>query len=194
MQLRHYKPAVLTAALLLAGAVAVWLASSSAGGSPGAPRNLAFEPCPHWVLPEGKLIEPDHNRRAARSIVPMTPTEVQLCRYWGTGYNQTQKTLARAGKLASERVLRRTGVVRPLAREFHNLRMYPEHGTGEFTCPADEGATLYAIFHYASEPDVSVSVRLSGCPFAWNGRRMADAGLIREKLERLTRATGKQPD
>lgn len=181
----------LSTAVLLACAVTVWLASGSAG-SPAPARTRAFAPptrafatCPRSELPERKLIDADHNPRAAHSIVPMTPTEVQLCRYWRTGFSLNPKSQSGAGKLARERVVPGPGLIRPLALEFHDLRMNPRHGTGMFHCPADEGATLEAIFRYTSEPDVPVEVRLSGCLFASNGRRVAYAGPIVEKLEEL---------
>ena len=118
----------------------------------------------------------------------MAPRELQLCRYYGFGgfEHQTPKTQARAGDLQGERVLRNSIPVRsPIAREFNRLRMLPR---GLHTCPADEGAVLYAIFSYDGEPNVSVEVHLSGCTGAWNGRTKRGGYAtphLRHRLEKL---------
>ena len=117
--------------------------------------------------------------------VPMAPRELQLCRYFGSGYGQTPKTQPRAGRLQGERILRDSARVDSIAREFDRLPMVRK---GVYTCPADEGAVLYAIFSYEGEPNVPIEVHLSGCMDAWNGgtkRAVYATPHLRHRLEML---------
>ena len=163
---------------------AVWVASASSSQTQERP---SFSTCPHTALGEGEEARTDHNPRADALTVPMAPRELQLCRYYGFGgfEHQTPKTQARAGDLQGERILRNSIPVRSIAREFNRLRMLPR---GLHTCPADEGAVLYAIFSYDGEPNVSVEVHLSGCTGAWNGRTKRGGYAtphLRHRLEKL---------
>jgi hypothetical protein len=119
--------------------------------------------------PEWQEAKTDQNPRAAETTVPMAPSALQLCRYYGFGAgHQTPQTKARAGELRSERILTKAAEVRSIAREFDALQKVPE---GPIYCPADEGARLYAVFAYPNraEPKVPVEAHLSGCSFVWNG-------------------------
>lgn len=124
------------------------------------------------ALEEGAKAATNQNTRSKNSLVPSRPDELLLCRYYGLGeIKQTPETQARAGKLKAERLLRRPGIARSLGREFNDLPKVPRGAT--YSCPFDDGAMLYALFHYASAPVVPVEVTLSGCQFAGNGRSRA---------------------
>lgn len=170
-------------AATLAVALTTLAASDSAAAHAG---TIHFAPCPRVVKAEGKEAKTDRNLRASEATVPMTPSALQLCRYYGSGYRQTPKTRGRIGKLRSERVLRKATAVRSIAAEFDSLTEFPK---GPIYCPADEGARLYAIFAYANgEPVVPVEVKLSGCTFVSNGQKggyWATTQLIR-RLKALT--------
>jgi len=129
----------------------------------------------------------NRNARSHNSLVPGGPDELLLCRYYGFGINQTPKTQARIGKLEAEHLLRSRGVVRSVGREFDDLPRLSGYGGG--SCPMDEGARLYAIFHYANEPPVPIEVKLSGCRFASNGRSQMTLmnPRLQNRLEGLTR-------
>ena len=158
--------------------------SVSAAAHAGA---IQFAPCPRVAKAEGEETKTDRNPRAAEATVPMTPSALQLCRYYGLGYHQTPKTRGRIGKLRSERVLRKATAVRSIASEFDALTEFPEGAT---SCPSDEGARLYAIFAYANdEPVVPVEVKLSGCPFASNGRTQAAYWAKPQLIRRLKALT-----
>ena len=152
-------------------------------------RAIYFGRCPRIVPEEGEATKGDHSPRAAETTVPMAPSALQLCRYYGFGIEQTPETRARAGRLQSERVLRKAASVRSIAREFDSLTPLPE---GPIGCPADEGARLYAIFAYQGEVEaVPVEVHLSGCRSAWNGRTPRaywTTPALSRRLEALTSA------
>jgi hypothetical protein len=112
-----------------------------------------------------------------------------LCRYFGLGTNQTPKTQARVGRLEAERLLS-PRVARSIGGEFNDLRRLPRGAA--YSCPSDEGAILYAIFSYASEPAVPVEVELSGCRFARNGQSRAVA-MTPRLLNRLLGLTRSKP-
>jgi hypothetical protein len=129
-----------------------------------------FGRCTPNRKPEWQEAKTDRNPRAVEATVPMAPSALRLCRYYGFGAgHQTPQTQARAGKLRAERIVTKATLVRSIAREFDALQQAPE---GPINCPFDEGARLYAVFGYANrvEPKVPVEVHLSGCSFVWNGR------------------------
>jgi hypothetical protein len=130
---------------------------------------IQFTPCPKVKKKERQEAGADRNPRASEATVPMTPRAVQICRYFGLGFHQTPKTLARSGKLRDEVLISSAAAVRSLAQGFNSLQKFPE---GPIYCPSDEGSRLYGVFGYASatEPQVPVEVDLSGCPYVWNGR------------------------
>ena len=135
--------------------------SEGSAASSNHPKTLPAS-CFKQALSEGELEGANRNARSHDSMVPSQPDELLLCRYYGFGgMKQTPATQARAGKLKAERLLRRPGIVRSIAREFNGLRKVPRGAT--YSCPEDDGAVLYAIFHYVSEPVVPVEVRLGGC-------------------------------
>ncbi len=149
---------------------------------------IHFARCPRVAKAEGKEAETDSNPRATETTVPMAPSALQLCRYYGLGVDQTAKTRARIGKLRSERVLHKATSVRSIASEFDALTEFPE---GPIPCPGDEGARLYAVFAYANraEPKVPVEVHLSGCLFVSNGRTQAAYWAAPQLIRRLKALT-----
>jgi hypothetical protein len=180
-----WKQFALTALLAMASALALSACANSEGSSASSSRLEALPAsCPSKTLKEGAEAATNRNTRSNASLVPSQPNELLLCRYYGFGINQTPKTQARAGKLGAERWLHRPGVVRSISREFNDLPQLPRHGA--ISCPSDEGAMLYAIFHYAGEPPVPVEIHLSGCRFASNGRARAVA-MTPRLLNRLAR-------
>jgi hypothetical protein len=128
----------------------------------------------------------NRNRRSSHILVPVAPSHLLLCRYYGSFAGASPSP--REGELIVERFIGRGGVVRSLGRAFDRLSPLPP---GEYTCPADNGAALYALFIYESEADVPVMVSLSGCRAASNGRTphafSVSVDLLR-RLKRLTRA------
>jgi hypothetical protein len=145
---------------------AIALPASGTAGS----RAIHFGRCPANRKAEWQEAKTDRNPRAAEATVPLAPSALQLCRYYGFGAgHQTPQTQARAGELRSERILSKVAEVRSIAREFDALQQAPE---GPIHCPFDEGARLYAVFAYPNpaEAKVPVEVHLSGCSFVWNGR------------------------
>jgi hypothetical protein len=175
-----------TALLAISSALALSACANSEGSSASSSRpETPPASCPSKALKEGAEAATNRNIRSNKSLVPNQPNELLLCRYYGLGIDQTPQTQARAGKLAAERLLRRPGVVRTIGREFDDLRQVSRSAT--FSCPFDEGAMLYAIFGYASEPVVPVEVSLSGCRFARNGRARPAfmSARLRDRLESL---------
>lgn len=161
---RPLLPALAIAAL----AASALIALPASGGTQQ--TAIHFARCPRTVKVEGQEAMTDRNPRATEATVPMAPSALQLCRYYGFGAgHQTPQTQARAGELRSEHILSKAAEVRSIAREFDLLHPVPE---GPINCPFDEGARLYAVFAYANraEPKVPVEVHLSGCSFVWNGR------------------------
>lgn len=179
-------PLVALLALTSATALSACANSDASSASPNQAEVLPAS-CPKKVLEEGAEAATNRNARSHDSLVPSGPDELLLCRYYGFGVNQTPKTQARAGKLEAERLLRRRGIVRSIGKSFDHLPQLS--GQGAISCPADEGARLYAIFHYANEPSVPVEINLSGCRFARNGRGRGVAmnPQLLNRLESLTR-------
>jgi len=179
-------PLVALLALASAAALSACANSDASSASPDQAEALPAS-CPKKVLDEGAEAATNRNARSHDSLVPSGPDELLLCRYYGFGVNQTPKTQARVGKLEAEPLLRSRGIVRSIGRAFDHLPQLSGHGA--ISCPADEGATLYAIFHYANEPLVPVEVNLSGCRFAGNGRgrEVAMSPRLLGRLESLTR-------
>ena len=163
-RLRLLLPALATATLAASAPFA--FPASGAIQSKTASR---FARCPRVVKAEGKEAKTDMNPRAAEAMVPLIPSALRLCRYYGLGFNQTPQTQGRVGKLRDERILTKAAAVHSIAEEFDFLQEAPE---GPIYCPDDEGARLYATFAYAdrTEPKVPVEVHLSGCAFVSNGR------------------------
>ena len=157
----HLRARVFMASLALI-ALSVLTAGALATSGMTQQGTIHFARCPHVAKAEGAEAKTDHNPRAAETTVPMPPSALQLCRY-----NRFGAGLAR--RLSRERIIANVASIRSVAREFNSLGEFPEEPT---SCPADEGARLYAVFAYAdpAEPKVPVEIRLSGCPYAWNGR------------------------
>lgn len=113
------KQFALAALFIFAGALALF-SSATSEGSNSSSRSGALPPsCPKKALREGAEAATNRNTRSNHSLVPSRPDELQLCRYYDFGMNQTPQTQARAGKLAAERLLRRLALVRSIGREFN---------------------------------------------------------------------------
>lgn len=127
----------------------------------------------------------NHNRRSSHVLVPMSPRQVLLCRYFGAPLIGLSHQ-GRVGTLARERLIRGSAIARSLGHAFDRLSPF---GSGEYTCPADSGAALYAVFIYEDQADALVTVSLGGCPSATNDRAPSafqlSSGLER-RLKRLT--------
>lgn len=184
-----WKQFALAALLAFSSASALSACANSEGSSTSSSRSEALPAsCFNKALSEGSLAARNRNARSHDSMVPSQPDELLLCRYYGFGTDQTPATQARAGQLEAERLLPKLGVVRSVAREFNGLRKVPRGAA--YSCPEGDGAVLYAIFHYVSEPVVPVEVRLGGCGFAGNGwaRAVFMSPRLRGQLESLVPA------
>lgn len=124
-------------------------------------------------------------------MVPMTPSTVQICRYFGglahTANGQPHPNAVQ-GHLRSERVLKNALLVKSLAEEFDALAPVPEGPI--YSCPASIGGPIYAVFGYRNgEAPVTVKVDLSGCPFVTNGKSdqtFWDSSHLANRLKALT--------
>ena len=161
----------------------------------GTPAARAAEPfaegCPAEALEEGKTAELNHNPAARHAIVPAGAISMRICRYYGFGEfaRQTPKTQARVGKLQDQAVVNGRDLLESLALEFKELEAAPK---GAVSCPADEGAELYAVFFYRSAKPVILHVSLSGCRFVSGAPRRA-RDLTESLQNRLVRlAEGKR--
>lgn len=123
----------------------------------------------------------NHNERSRTSLVPSGAREVLLCRY-----RPLRGTIAKDKKpLLVSRNVSRIATVASLSDALDKLEVAP---SGVHGCLGDNGARLYALFSFADQPDVPVSVSLSGCRVAWNGKSKTfsvSPGLLAQ-LSRLT--------
>ena len=92
-------------------------------------------------------------------FVPGTPTELLACRYHGFNQPQRAYSLARAARLAPA----------PITAALNAARPIPPGAV--FNCPNDSGETIVLLFGYANGRTLQVTVSMSGCEFAHNGRR-----------------------
>jgi hypothetical protein len=120
--------------------------------------------CPAQALEEGVAMRLNRNPLARHAIVPAGAISMRICRYYGLGEfgKQTPKTRARAGKLQNQAVVKGRDLLESLTLEFKDLKAAPK---GPISCPADEGAELYAVFSYRGAKPVILRVSLSGCRF-----------------------------
>lgn len=132
------------------------LASVLASLAAAPPPARAASPCPAHA----PLSLPNANPRAARVLVPLGATSVQLCRYRGLNAGPPPQTLERA------RVVRSAATIERLTRRLDGL---PRLRSG-IHCPMDDGSEVVAIFRYRGEPADPVRVGLSGCELVANGR------------------------
>jgi hypothetical protein len=122
------------------------------------------------------------NEESRHVLVPSAPSTALLCRYYGVYGSHDRHN----GALARKRLLIATSLVRNLGRAFNSLAPYPDNSV---TCPNDNGAGLYVLFHYEDEADVPVSVKLSGCRAANNGRMGRAFILVDPFLRQLGKLT-----
>lgn len=95
-------------------------------------------------------------------LVPGAPAQVLLCRY--SGLNPTPSA---AGHLLVQRLVRSSDMVKRLTQELDSLGPFQ---SGSYSCPADFGVKIVAIFRYADDrSDDPVTVDPSGCASATNG-------------------------
>jgi hypothetical protein len=174
-------PLVLLVALMVAPAAAR-SAEPFAGG------------CPSKALEEGAVKQLNHDPRARKAIVPAGATSLRICRYYGSGYlgKQTPKTQARAGELQDRAVVNGRDLLESLTLEFKELEAAPK---GPISCPADEGAELYAVFSYRDAKPVILDVSLSGCRFVGNGHARARwlSSSLEKRLLRLAEGKPVKP-
>jgi hypothetical protein len=147
--------------------------------------------CPAEAPEEGPTAKLNHNPAARRAIVPSGAVSVRICRYYVFGElgKQTPKTQARVGKLQDGAVAGSRDLLESLTLEFKELEAAPK---GPISCPFDEGAELYAVFHYRGAAPVVLRISLSGCRFVSGAtpraRQLTES--LRKRLVRL--AEGKQ--
>lgn len=121
---------------------------------------------------------------ANRQLVPSGSRQVLICRYGGLDAGAARMRL-----VSSRRVVDQSTAAH-LAKEFDALHRFRN---GSYSCPADFGAKIIAIFHYLPAPksDDPVSVDISGCMPVTNGHLIRTAMLspgaaLLGQLERLT--------
>lgn len=110
-------------------------------------------------------------RRNARSrdvVVPSGAASLVVCRYRGLPASGDHSDIAKTGKLIRERRSSNSKFVSSVAKQFDRSR--PAERT--YYCPNSNGASIYTVFQYHSQPDVIVETELSGCRFSFNGFRV----------------------
>jgi hypothetical protein len=109
-------------------------------------------------------------------LAPQGVRSIRLCRYSGVNAHP-------ALTLTHQRLLSQAVILRKLTRELNHLPR-PPHGAA--ACPNDDGSEILAELGYASDHEVRISIRLTGCTGATNGSvsRRATQRLIAQ-LERL---------
>ena len=151
--------------------------------------------CPAEAPEEGATAKLNHNPAARRAIVPAGAVSVRVCRYYGFGElgKQTPKTQARVGKLQDQGVVGNRDLLESLTLEFKELDAAPK---GSISCPADEGAELFVVFHYRAAKPVVLRVSLSGCRFvsgaAPRARQMTES--LQKRLVRLAEGKPVKPE
>lgn len=101
-------------------------------------------------------------------LVPGVPTGVLLCRY--SGLNPTPSA---AGRLLAHRLIADPGTVGQMRHEFDSLKPFQP---GAYSCPADFGAKIVAIFRYAGgRSDDPVTLDPNGCTSVTNGKLVRTA-------------------
>lgn len=153
------------------------------------------EGCPAKALKEGATKGLNHHPAARHAIVPAGPVSVRICRYYGFGEfdKQTPKTVARAGELQDQVMVNGRDLLESLTLEFRELIGAPK---GPISCPADEGAELYAVFSYRDAKPVVLDISLSGCRFvsgaAPRARQMTES--LQSRLVRLAEGKHLRPE
>ena len=156
-------------ALALAGTCAA-LALASCSAATGGPSEVATlkpdQADMHSCLPRFGIETADREeaRGDGDQLVPAGPERALVCRYYGypSSVPPGGDTEGRIGQLAAEGAVRSPAAAESLAQLFDGLKTVSD---GEYTCPEDDGAALYALFAYRDAPTVRVLVRLSGCRF-----------------------------
>jgi hypothetical protein len=96
------------------------------------------------------------------------------------------------GKLQDQGVVGNRDLLESLTLEFKELEAAPK---GPISCPADEGAELFVVFHYRAAEPVVLRVSLSGCRFvsgaAPRARQMTEA--LQKRLVRLAEGKPVRP-
>lgn len=158
--------AAFTLAAALAGSGAATLAGcgttstvTTRTSTPGQPATHAA-PRIHASCPRSDRSKPVSRAASARvSLVPDHPNALLLCRYGGLNGHPRLS-------LIKSKMLTDAATVKRLAHELDAL-----HPTsGAVNCPADFGDAVIAFFEYPTAPPVPVTVGLSGCKDASNGR------------------------
>lgn len=122
---------------------------------------------------------------AGGRLVPGDPSGVLLCRY--RGLNPTPSAV---GQLLVQRMVTGSRTVERLTHEFDSLRPFQP---GSYSCPADFGVKIVAIFRYSgSRSDEPATTDPSGCTPVTNGPVTRTAMLppgpkLIAQLETLTR-------
>jgi hypothetical protein len=145
-------------------ALAVLLSSVLAGTAAARAPEPFARGCPAETLEEGASAKLNHNPAARHAIIPAGAISMRICRYYGFGEfdKQTPKTQARAGELQDQAMVNGRDLLESLTLEFKELEAAPKFSV---SCPADEGAALYAVFSYRAAKPVILHVSLSGCRF-----------------------------
>lgn len=123
---------------------------------------------------------------AADRLVPGGARQVLLCRY--SGLNPKPSA---AGRLLAHRFLTSSSTVTQLASEFDSLKPFP---SGSYSCPADFGVKILAIFRYphSAGSDDPVTVDPGGCTPVTNGHLSRTAAFAPgpKLIGQLARLTG----
>jgi hypothetical protein len=143
-------------------------------GTPLAPAASATVGCPGHV-PEH--LSPKGISDLRRTLVPPGPSGAVICRYPPVSAHPRRPSVATvSGSSLAE-----------LVRSLDALRAMPR---GLFACPLDDGSMYLLRFDYPDGGRLSVTVHLSGCRFATNGRRnVSVTATVRTLLASLLRSS-----
>jgi hypothetical protein len=175
----------LPAIVVVAAGLGVAALTPAAGLPPDHPGPHArpakrFQRCPEFARP--RLIS--HGPGVHAQLVPRGARALELCRYRGIYGGPTP----RLASLTGTRRIHGPTTIRRLTDAFDALPAAPKNEG--FSCPADDGSAMLALFRYAHGRTVAVRVGLRGCPTAGNGAVVAwatnPAGLrLVDRLQRL---------
>ncbi len=131
----------------LAGLSVVLLLAACAAAVAADPSNSAAT-CPR------KLPIASSGPAASQNLVPKGASRVLLCRY-------------RFTSLKGHGLITQASEVRTLTQEFDALRAMPN---GTYSCPADFGVDVSALFKYRGAAADQVVADEGGCTIVWNGQ------------------------
>jgi hypothetical protein len=133
------------------------------GTGSGAPRDALKASAGHRRCPPSdRTFKPSPDPLAKRVLVPVGPTGVRVCRYWGEGDGMHRWTLSGqrlvTGGSALDRLVRRLDSLPP-------IQTVPAR-----SCPVFGARSLLLLFQYSRTSDDPVRILRQGCVSVSNGR------------------------